>query len=112
MAWVDEARVCFCIHHLIPLAQANLFLQATYELDSGNIYAAYELYLSAHAYNTAHDIAVVELAPDAIIRKDLELLRRLFHVFDSDGKRDKITGWFVKGKVNKTSLSIASTSIR
>ena len=99
MTWVDEARVCPRVI-LLLVKQANLPIQATYELDSGNIYAAYELYLSAHAYNAAHDIAVVDLAPDAVIRKDLELLCRIFQVFDSDGKRDKITGWFVKGKVN------------
>ena len=50
-------------------------------------------------YNTAHKLAVLELAPDAIIRKDLELLRSLFIRFDSDGKRDKIEHWFVRGKV-------------
>ncbi|KIM46777.1 hypothetical protein M413DRAFT_440353 [Hebeloma cylindrosporum] len=80
MAWLDEAK-------------------AMYELDSGYVYAAYELYLSAKSYNLAHNLAQVELAPDAIIRKDLELLRNLFKPFDADGKRDKIVGWFVRGKV-------------
>jgi nuclear pore complex protein Nup98-Nup96 len=70
-----------------------------YELDSGNIYAAYELYLSAKSYNLAHNLAQLELAPDAIIRKDLDLLHNLFKPFDADGKRDKVTGWFVRGKV-------------
>jgi len=80
-----------------------------YELDSGNIYAAYELYLSAKSYNLAHDLAQLELAPDAIIRKDLELLRDLFKPFDADGKRDKVAGWFVRGKVI-TAIYIASAS--
>ncbi|KAF8962583.1 nuclear protein 96-domain-containing protein [Flammula alnicola] len=80
MAWVDEAR-------------------AMYELNCGNIFTAYELYLAAHLYNSAHNLALLELAPDAIIRKDLELLRKLFSPFDSDGKRDKVEGWFVEGKV-------------
>jgi len=62
-----------------------------YELDSGNIYAAYELYLSAKSYNLAHNLALVELASDAIIRKDLDLLRNLFKPFDADGRRDKVT---------------------
>ena len=50
-------------------------------------------------YNSAHNLAILELAPDAIIRQDLELLRSLFIRFDSDGKRDKIEHWFVRGKV-------------
>jgi hypothetical protein len=53
-------------------------------------------------YNTAHNLAILELAPDAIIRKDLELLRNLFIRFDSDGKRDKIEHWFIRGKVRFT----------
>jgi hypothetical protein len=70
-----------------------------YELDSGHVFAAYELYISAQLYNSAHNLALLELAPDAVIRKDLELLRSLFTPFDSDGRRDKIEGWFVRGKV-------------
>lgn len=77
-----------------------MVLQALYEYDSGRFFSAYELYLSAQLYNTAHTLALLELAPDAIIRKDLELLRSLFSPFDSDGKRDKIDGWFVRGKVS------------
>ena len=50
-------------------------------------------------YNAAHNLAILELAPDAIIRQDLELLRTLFIRFDGDGKRDKIEHWFVRGKV-------------
>jgi nuclear pore complex protein Nup98-Nup96 len=50
-------------------------------------------------YNAAHNLATLELAPDAIIRQDLELLRSLFIRFDGDGKRDKIEHWFVRGKV-------------
>lgn len=53
-------------------------------------------------YNAAHNLAILELAPDAIIRQDLELLRSLFIRFDSDGKRDKIEHWFVRGKVRFT----------
>ena len=55
--------------------------------------------MSAQMYNFAHNLAILELAPDAIIRKDLELLRSLFIRFDSEGKRDKIELWFVRGKV-------------
>ncbi|KAF9051437.1 nuclear protein 96-domain-containing protein [Panaeolus papilionaceus] len=78
--WIDEAK-------------------AMYQLDCGNVYAAYELYLTAQLYNSAHNIALYDLAPDAIIRKDLELLRSLFAPFDLDGRRDKIESWFVRGKI-------------
>ena len=50
-------------------------------------------------YNAAHNLAILELAPDAIIRQDLELLASLFIRFDSDGKKDKIEHWFIRGKV-------------
>ncbi|PPR00799.1 hypothetical protein CVT24_000731 [Panaeolus cyanescens] len=78
--WIDEAK-------------------AMYQLDCGNVYSAYELYLTAQLYNAAHTIALYDLAPDAIIRKDLELLRNLFMPFDLDGRRDKVESWFVRGKV-------------
>ena len=50
-------------------------------------------------YNAAHNLAILELAPDAIIRKDMDLLRNFFIRFDSEGKRDKIEHWFTRGKV-------------
>lgn len=62
-------------------------------------------------YNAAHNLAILELAPDAIIRQDLELLRSLFIRFDSDGKRDKIEQWFVRGKVRFTILSSEFASV-
>ncbi|KAF8893230.1 nuclear protein 96-domain-containing protein [Gymnopilus junonius] len=80
MYWVDEAK-------------------ATYELDQGNIYTAYELYISAQLFNAAHNLALLDLAPDAVIRKDLGLLRNLFAPFDMVGRRDKVENWFVRGKV-------------
>jgi nuclear pore complex protein Nup98-Nup96 len=70
-----------------------------YALDQGDILGAYELYLSAQLWNAAHDLAVLELAPDAILRRDIELLRELFEPFDLDGRRDQVNGWFVRGKV-------------
>jgi nuclear pore complex protein Nup98-Nup96 len=75
-----------------------------YEFDRGNVYAAYELYISAQHYNAAHSIAVLELAPDAVIRKDLELLRNLFSPLSSTARREKIDGWFVRGQVLIQSL--------
>lgn len=75
-----------------------------YALDQGDIFGAYELYLSAQLWNAAHDLAVLELAPDAILRRDIELLRELFEPFDLDGRRDQVNGWFVRGKVRALSL--------
>lgn len=75
-----------------------------YEYDSGRFYSAYEFYISAECYNTAHILALLELAPDAVIRKDWELLGRLFSPFNGAGRRDKIDGWFVKGQVRFLSL--------
>lgn len=70
-----------------------------YALNQGDVFRAYELYTSAGLYHLAHDLAVLELAPDAVIRRDLDLLKTLFVPFDKDGRRDKIDGWFVRGKV-------------
>lgn len=75
-----------------------------YALDQGDVFRAYELYTSAGLYNLAHDLAVLELAPDAVIRRDLDLLKTLFVPFDKDGRRDKIDGWFVRGKVGRDPL--------
>ncbi|KAJ7090567.1 nuclear protein 96-domain-containing protein [Mycena crocata] len=75
MAWVQEAK-------------------AIYALDCGNVFEAYELYLSAGIYNTAHDIAVSKLAPDAIIRRDFTLLTSLFSRFNGR----PVDGWHVRGK--------------
>lgn len=50
---------------------------------------------------------MLELAPDAILAHDLDLVRDLFEVFDSEMKHDKIEEWFVRGKViqNRNALS-------
>ena len=60
----------------------------------GNVYEAYDLYLSAGLYNTAHDLAVLELAPDAINRHDMELLKSLFERFVGR----PVDGWHDRGK--------------
>lgn len=64
-------------------------------LYKGNVFEAYELFLSAGLYNPAHDLAVLELAPDAVIRKDLELLKELFAKFSER----PVDGWHIRGKV-------------
>jgi len=76
MAWVNEAK-------------------AIYALNNGEVYEAYELYLMAGSYTAAHELAVLELAPDAIIRKDLELLKELLQRISGH----PVEGWHVRGKV-------------
>ena len=49
----------------------------------------------AGLYTTAHELAVYELAPDAIIRKDLELLDELFQRIAGH----PVDGWQDRGKV-------------
>ncbi|PFH49584.1 hypothetical protein AMATHDRAFT_62906 [Amanita thiersii Skay4041] len=80
----------------IPLSWVNE-AKALHSLNIGDVYAAYELYLTAGLYNPAHEIAVSELAPDAVIRRDLDLLKDMFERFE--GKEDRIDGWSIKGKV-------------
>ena len=67
-----------------------------YALDCGDVYGAFELYLSAGMFNAAHDLAVRELAPDAVIRDDLELLKSLFEQF----RDHPVDDWHVRGKVS------------
>ncbi|KZT69972.1 hypothetical protein DAEQUDRAFT_668616 [Daedalea quercina L-15889] len=78
----------------LPLPWINE-AKAMYALDCGDVYGAYELYLSAGMYNAAHDLAVLELAPDAVIREDLELLKTLFEQF-----LDRpVDNWHIRGKI-------------
>lgn len=65
------------------------------------MYQAYELYLTAQLYNAAHDIAVLELAPDAIIRKDLDLLKDIFERFTTR----RVDDWNLRGKVSNNNCS-------
>ncbi|KAJ7460571.1 nuclear protein 96-domain-containing protein [Mycena latifolia] len=76
MAWIQEAK-------------------AIYALNCGNVFEAYELYVSAGLYNAAHDIAVLKLAPDAVIRRDLTLLTNIFSRFNGR----PVDGWHVRGKL-------------
>jgi nuclear pore complex protein Nup98-Nup96 len=62
------------------------------------------LFLTAGLYNAAHNIAILELAPDAILARDLDLVKELFEVFDNETRHDKIEGWFVRGKVRLPSI--------
>ncbi|KAF5369066.1 hypothetical protein D9758_002925 [Tetrapyrgos nigripes] len=75
MKWVEEAK-------------------AIYAVNTGNLYQAFEFYLAAGLYNQAHDIAVIELAPDAVLRQDYQLLKEIFERFN----RHQVEGWYVRGK--------------
>ncbi|KZT04508.1 uncharacterized protein LAESUDRAFT_737928 [Laetiporus sulphureus 93-53] len=75
-AWVHEAK-------------------AIYALDSGEVYDAYRQYLEAGLYDEAHRLAVSELAPDAVVRGDIDLLKTLVEPF----KDRPVSGWLAGGKV-------------
>ena len=64
-------------------------------MHQGNVFEAYQLYMNAGLYQAAHDLAVAELAPEAVIRQDFDLLMTLFERMSSQ----TIDGWHFKGKV-------------
>jgi hypothetical protein len=49
-------------------------------------------------HSAAHELAVFELAPEAVIRNDLELLKVLFERLAVH----PVDGWHVRGKVCET----------
>lgn len=61
----------------------------------GNAFDAYEHFLKADEQGMAHDIAVKDLAPDAVVRGDMSLLRALFKPFNPQAVPD----WSFRGKV-------------
>ncbi|KAF9225855.1 hypothetical protein BS17DRAFT_777779 [Gyrodon lividus] len=77
----------------IPLAWVN-DAKAIYAIQQGNVFDAYQLYMAAGLYQSAHDLAVVELAPEAVIRQDFELLASLLERMTGQS----IDGWHLKGK--------------
>jgi nuclear pore complex protein Nup98-Nup96 len=70
------------------------------------VWEAYELYIAAGLFNSAHELAVLELAPDAVIRRDFDLLKSLFAKIAGH----PVSGWHIRGKVF-LSLSIPSQSL-
>jgi nuclear pore complex protein Nup98-Nup96 len=52
--------------------------------------------LEAEDQKAACDIVIADLAPDAIIRHDLAVLRELFEPFTSD----LVDDWTIRGKVS------------
>jgi nuclear pore complex protein Nup98-Nup96 len=74
-------------------------------LNRGDVFEAYHLYLQAGLHNAAHDLAVFELAPEAVIRNDLELLKVLFERFVGH----VVEEWHVRGKVSKIGRDYSAT---
>ena len=66
-------------------------------MNRGDVFEAYHLYLQAGMHSAAHELAVFELAPEAVIRDDLELLKVLFERFVGHA----VDGWHVRGKVRE-----------
>ena len=66
-------------------------------MNRGDVFEAYHLYIQAGMHVTAHELAVFELASEAVIRNDLELLQVLFDRFVGHTVDD----WHVGGKVCK-----------
>jgi nuclear pore complex protein Nup98-Nup96 len=69
-------------------------------LNRGDVFEAYHLYLQAGLHSAAHELAVFELAPEAVIRNDLELVKVLFERFVGHA----VDEWHVRGKVRKVAL--------
>lgn len=62
---------------------------------NGDIWAEYQLLILAEQFGSAHEIAVLELAPEAILRNDMLLLRKLFEPFEPN----QVAEWDAGGKV-------------
>jgi len=68
--------------------------KAIYAFSRGQVYEAFDLYVSSGLWNSAHELAFLELAPDAVVRQDHELLRTIFNRLSGH----PIDGWFLRGK--------------
>jgi len=55
-------------------------------------------------HSAAHELAVFELAPEAVIRNDLELVKVLFERFVGH----TVDEWHVRGKVRKVAPTTAA----
>jgi nuclear pore complex protein Nup98-Nup96 len=64
------------------------------------VYEAFDLYVAAGLWSSAHDLAVLELAPDAVARQDHELLQTIFSRLSGH----PIDGWHLRGKVSKSNV--------
>lgn len=75
-AWIDEARA------------------AAFGSD-GDVWQEYHATVRAELYDRAHRILLQKLAPEAVLRGDLQLLRRLCGQIEDTG----VTGWEYGGKL-------------
>lgn len=66
----------------------------------GDVYLAYELFTQARIHQRAHDLAISYLAPEAVLRDDLELLSSLFASLD----KNLITDFNVGGQVGSYAI--------
>ncbi|KAL0069564.1 hypothetical protein AAF712_003222 [Marasmius tenuissimus] len=81
MNWVHEAK-------------------AIHAMSEAAFYDAFELYLQAGINNQAHDIAVLEIASDCVIRRDLDMLKDIFERFTGPGGEVKgVEAWSLRGKL-------------
>ena len=74
--------------------------------NNGQIFYEYDVLVAAKDFNAAHEIVVAELAPEAIIRGDLSLLRRLIAPFSPS----IVVNWDVGGQVNRIIFRSATTA--
>jgi hypothetical protein len=78
--WLDEVKVsrAAVVNILIVrfISRPSRF-QANCARDDGNIYEEYQHLLRAGLFDRAHGVVLTDLAPEAIIRRDNDLLRRL-----------------------------------
>lgn len=78
-----------------------MYHQAVHAFSQNRVYDAFDLYVSAGLWNAAHNLAVLELAPDAVVRDDHELLRTIFNRISGH----PIDGWHLRGKVCKSNTA-------
>lgn len=93
-SWIHFAQVRPSPSSLeIPLTQTSQATSAKYK---GDCFEQYYALLTADEHNLAHPVAVLELAPEAVLRNDMVLLRKLFLPF---GDTRTISDWDLGGQV-------------
>lgn len=90
-AWLFAAQVRVSLRLFLADKPGQAFA-AKY---NGDVFLEYQLLLGAKQLDEAHGIVVLELAPEAILRNDLVMLRRLLEPFDPR----LVSDWNQGGKV-------------
>lgn len=95
VAKLNSERGFLCERLLIP--ESWLYEAKSYEARArDDRYSEYQLLLKANNWTAAHNVAVLDLAPEAIIRGDHELVSVLFSPFYlevSGDPADEVAGW-------------------